>query len=291
VFDDSAAEQALRKTKAMIIVQDMFLTATAELADVVLPTQSAGEREGTYTSGERRVQRFYPAVEPVGASQPDWHIVGLIAEGLGNGPPPVSTAALMLEISETVPHYADTTYQALAKVIKQWPDVGGEDLYYGGTSFQNFRGIGIQWPTGAEAEGASIDRVPAPAGDAVQNGEAVLTGRTAEPFSTSGGEGRMVVVPVTLIYDAEPVVFKTGLLHGRIPVPHVGLNPADADGLGAEHGDMLSVTLGGREIMAAAYLDGGIPAGVATMPRRLQPQGAPLAVATATIKKAEKVEV
>ncbi len=273
VFDDPAAEQALRKTKATIIVQDMFLTATAELADVVLPTQSAAEREGTYTSGERRVQRFYPAIEPVGASQPDWHIVGLIAEGLGDGPPPVSAAALMLEISEAVPHYAGITYQALSRVVEQWPDVGGEDLYYGGTAFQNFRGIGIQWAAGAEAEGASIDRVPAPAGD-------ILT----------AGEGRMVVVPVRLVYDAEPVVFKTGLLHAHIPVPHVGLNPADAEVLGVEHGDMLSVTLGGREIMAAAYLDGGIPAGVATMPRRLQPQGAPLAVATATIKKAEKVE-
>ena len=67
----------------MLIVQDLFLTATAELADVVLPAQSFVERAGTFTNGERRVQRLYPAViEPTGSLQ-DWKIVADLAKTTG----------------------------------------------------------------------------------------------------------------------------------------------------------------------------------------------------------------
>lgn len=54
-----------------LVVQELFLTETAKIADVVLPAQSWAEREGTYTNGERRVQRFYPAIPVVGDSRPD----------------------------------------------------------------------------------------------------------------------------------------------------------------------------------------------------------------------------
>ena len=64
------------------MVQELFLTATAKLADVVLPAQSFIEREGSYTSGERRVQRFYPAVPPKAAYLPDFRITAQIGERL-----------------------------------------------------------------------------------------------------------------------------------------------------------------------------------------------------------------
>ncbi len=47
-----------------LVVQELFLTETAREADVVLPAQSWAEREGTFTNGERRVQRYYPAIQP-----------------------------------------------------------------------------------------------------------------------------------------------------------------------------------------------------------------------------------
>ncbi|NLH06316.1 MAG: NADH-quinone oxidoreductase subunit NuoG, partial [Chloroflexi bacterium] len=101
VYDDPAAENALRQTKAYVVVQDMFLTPTAELADVVLPAQSMAERSGTYTSGERRVQRRYPAIDPIGESMPDWQIIQTIGEALGHGQRAVSEVSLMLEITQT----------------------------------------------------------------------------------------------------------------------------------------------------------------------------------------------
>jgi NADH-quinone oxidoreductase subunit G len=270
VFEDPAAEKALNDSKAFIVVQDMFLTSTAMLADVVLPAQSVAEREGTYTSGERRVQRFYPAIEPIGQSMADWEIAQTIGQRLSHGAPSVSAAALMAEISAAVPQYAGMTYQKLAQVVEQFPDVGGNDLYYGGTAFQNTRGLGIQYR--AAAEDGPISTRPASAGSAL-----------------AAKEGQVILVPISLVYDGEPIFYKTDLLHERVPIPHVGINPADAKKMKVVDGDMLSIALKGRTISAAAYLDERVPKGIATIPRRLQIQGTPLAAAVAAVTKLEKV--
>ena len=77
--DDPALAKALKGAK-FVVVQDLFQTATAELADVVLPAQAYTERDGTFTSGERRVQRFYPAVPPLGETKADYAITAEIAQ-------------------------------------------------------------------------------------------------------------------------------------------------------------------------------------------------------------------
>jgi NADH-quinone oxidoreductase subunit G len=269
-FEDAAAEKALNDSKAFIIVQDMFLTSTAMLADVVLPTQSIAEREGTYTNGERRVQRFYPAIEPIGQSLADWEIAQMIGQRLGQGEPAASAAMLMVEIGAAAPQYAGMTYQKLAAVAPQFPDVGGNDLYYGGTAFQNTRGLGVQYKAAAE-QGPVMAR-PASAGSAL-----------------AVKEGQLILAPITLVFDGEPIFYKTELLRERVPIPHVGLNPADARKMKITDGDMLGVALKGRIISAAAYLDERVAKGVATIPRRLQIQGAPRAATVAAVSKLEKV--
>ena len=77
-----ALAEALKGAK-FVIVQELFLTETAKLADVVLPAQAYTERDGSFTSGERRVQRFYPAVPPRGEARPDFAITAQIAAELG----------------------------------------------------------------------------------------------------------------------------------------------------------------------------------------------------------------
>jgi predicted molibdopterin-dependent oxidoreductase YjgC len=67
------------------VVQDMFLTETAQLADVVLPAASFAEKDGTFTNSERRVQRVRRAVLPAGKSLPDWQIVCRVAQEMGAG--------------------------------------------------------------------------------------------------------------------------------------------------------------------------------------------------------------
>ena len=80
--DDPKLAEAL-KGATTVIVQELFLTETAKLADVVLPAQAYTERDGSFTSGERRAQRFYPAVPPQAQARPDFAITAQIAAELG----------------------------------------------------------------------------------------------------------------------------------------------------------------------------------------------------------------
>jgi formate dehydrogenase major subunit len=66
-----------------LVVQDIFMTETAQLASVVLPAASFAEKDGTFTNTERRVQLLKPAVKPPGQAKPDWEIIGLIAKKMG----------------------------------------------------------------------------------------------------------------------------------------------------------------------------------------------------------------
>jgi len=80
--DANHVEEALGRLE-FLVVQDIFLTETARLADVVLPATSFAEKEGTFTNTERRVQRLHRAVAPVGDSRPDWQIICDVARRMG----------------------------------------------------------------------------------------------------------------------------------------------------------------------------------------------------------------
>lgn len=75
--------QAALEKVDFLVIQDEFLTFTAEYADVILPASPSLEKEGTFTNTERRFQRLYQVLEPLGDSKPDWQITQLIAQELG----------------------------------------------------------------------------------------------------------------------------------------------------------------------------------------------------------------
>ena len=91
-----------------LVVQDIFLSETAALADVVLPVAGFGERDGTQTSAERRVQRVRKAQEPVGGAKPDWQVICDIAARLGFAEQftYADTAAIFREIAAVTAQYA-----------------------------------------------------------------------------------------------------------------------------------------------------------------------------------------
>jgi NADH-quinone oxidoreductase subunit G len=140
--DDPQLAEALKSAQALI-VQELFLTETARLADVVLPAQAFSERDGSFTSGERRVQRFYPATPPLGESKADYAITALLAAEAGLQVEGRSAALVMEKIAATVPAFAGISYGKLAEVCEQWPIVGRGDLYYGGTTYENRQGLGV----------------------------------------------------------------------------------------------------------------------------------------------------
>jgi formate dehydrogenase major subunit len=107
-----------------LVVQDIFLSETAALADVVFPVAGFGERDGTQTSAERRVQRIRKAQEPGGEAKPDWQILCDIAARLGFGKQftYADTAAIFREIASVTPQYAGMDYVRLDRPeALQWP--------------------------------------------------------------------------------------------------------------------------------------------------------------------------
>ena len=105
----------------LLVVQDLFLSETAELAHVVLPGVSFAEKDGTFTNTERRVQRVRKALEPVGNARQDWEIVSDLSTRLGFPMKYDSPAKIMEEIASLTPSYGGIRYDRLEGSGLQWP--------------------------------------------------------------------------------------------------------------------------------------------------------------------------
>ncbi|MBN8202881.1 formate dehydrogenase subunit alpha [Bacillus sp. NTK034] len=114
--------QAAFEKLDFFVVQDIFLSRTAEFADVVLPASPSLEKEGTFTNTERRIQRLYQAFEPLGDSKPDWQIIIEVANRLGAGWTYTHPSEVMEEAAGLMPLYAGVTYDRLEGYNSlQWP--------------------------------------------------------------------------------------------------------------------------------------------------------------------------
>ncbi|MGY6211776.1 formate dehydrogenase subunit alpha [Cytobacillus firmus] len=114
--------QAAFEKLDFFVVQDIFLSRTAEFADVVLPASPSLEKEGTFTNTERRIQRLYKAFEPLGDSKPDWQIITEVANRLGAGWTYTHPSEVMAEAAKLMPLYAGVTYDRLEGYNSlQWP--------------------------------------------------------------------------------------------------------------------------------------------------------------------------
>jgi NADH-quinone oxidoreductase chain G len=110
--DRKRVEAALDKVE-FLIVQDLFLTETAAKADVVLPACSFAEKDGTFTSVGRAVQRVNRAIKPIGLSRSDFDILNQLSAVLGGSPAYIDSAAVFAEIAATVPAYQGITLAGL----------------------------------------------------------------------------------------------------------------------------------------------------------------------------------
>jgi formate dehydrogenase major subunit len=97
-----------------MVVQDMFVSTTAEFADVILPAAASVEKEGTYVNTERRIQRFYQVMEPLGDSRPDWRILTELAARMGHDWGYTHPSDIMDEVASISPMFAGVSYERLA---------------------------------------------------------------------------------------------------------------------------------------------------------------------------------
>ena len=247
--DDPVLAEAL-KTASFLVVQELFLTETAKLADVVLPAAAVTERQGTFTSGERRLQRFYPAVTPHPGPRADFAIAAQVAQRLDIQLEGRSAAAVMQQIAECKPAYKGLTYQKLAEAVEQWPAVGRQDLYYGGTAYDNQQGVGVQLPSGSELSNTLEYSVPVEMPDAL-----------VVP------EGALRVVPVTRLYDRGQTMQGADLLDQRSAEPALWVHPQVAAGYDLQDGSVARVLLNDIEYMLKIYLDEALPQDTVLLPR------------------------
>jgi NADH-quinone oxidoreductase subunit G len=257
-----------------VIVQELFLTETAKRADVVFPVQTHFEREGTFTSGDRRVQRFYPAIYPPAGSKPDFAVIAAVGAKLGHDIEGRAPSLVFTRIAAEVTAYDGLSYPKLAETREQWPIIGRSDLYYGGTTYENSQGMGIQLPSACQKEG--------------WHAPAAWAGRLPEhtfDLEEMNRKGRIWLVPVVRLYDQGITVRPSRLLENRWAQAEFRLNPATAAKLGLAEGDRAGFETGSSTVSAPVKLDDSLPPGIALVPR-----SAGLPVTFPRAIKLEKIE-
>ncbi len=231
--------QAMAKLR-FLAVQDIFLTETAMLADVVLPAASFAEKSGTFTNTERRIQLVRQVLEPPGSAKADWQIVAELSSRMGYAMSYTDSSAIMREIAELTPIYRGISHRRLERADGlQWPCW---DNRHRGTSRlheKDFtRGKGkfhvVTYKPPAEAPSLDFPLV-------------LTTGRVLEHFHT-GTMSRRSRVLETL----EP--------HG-----HIDMNQKDAETVGVHADDFLQVTSPRGEIIVQVRIDNKVPQGTAFM--------------------------
>ncbi len=119
-YHDAALARRAIENCPFVVVSDMFMTDTAQLADLVLPTASVAEKDGTYTNCERRVQRIYRAFDLSADIKPDWLIFTEVAAQMGGEANYFSARDILQDIAAKVPMYAGITPKTLGEAGVRW---------------------------------------------------------------------------------------------------------------------------------------------------------------------------
>lgn len=240
----------LNGRKPFLIVQEILETQTVRQADVVFSACAYTEREGTFTSGERRVQRYLPAVPHWGKCKPDFTITASLAQTLGLMLEAQSAARLFQELASSVEAFHGLDYARLSETRPQWPPTGRHDYPFSGSAQPNTQGMGKMLSAAAN--------VPGPAAEL-----------KVWPEALRPEEGKLLLVPITRLFDAGSLVTPSSLLHQRIGTPRLLLHPNTAQAEGVQDGDQVLITWEGHQAEAKVVVDESVPSGVGLVPRSM----------------------
>ena len=199
-----------------LVVQDMFLTETAQLADIVLPAASYAEKDGTLTATDRRVQRIRKAIELIGESKPDWQIICELARKMGSQEFEYSSPVeIMDEIASVTPIYGGIVYERIKDIGLQWPCPSKEHsgtpyLHKGKFSRGKGKFFEIEFKEAAELPDADYPFI-------------LTTGRTIFHYHTG------------------TMTRRTEALNREIPIGYMEINFKDAKKLNIVDGEKVSV--------------------------------------------------
>jgi predicted molibdopterin-dependent oxidoreductase YjgC len=262
----TAAAGALKAVECLV-VQDLFLTETAKLAEVVLPACSFAEADGTTTNLERRVQRGPQGIRPVGQSRADWAILAALAEKWqaveGKGDPSWHAEGGQAQGAASATDVPDWKRKKRkvrqGPIAKPWnyPDVRavleeiGKALpAYAGIRWEMLGEAGLQWPVTALPRGAarkpeSAESAPLPA----------------------AGPGNFHLVSAGLLWDGGVLMQHAAEQVRRlIPQPFVALNPADLAAQKLAEGGKVTVTSASGSVSLVVRADASVQRGTAWAP-------------------------
>ena len=219
-------EEAL-KGLDFLVVQDVFLTETARLADVVLPAASFAETNGTFTNTERRVLLVNKAVDPPGEARPDWEILCDLSTRMGYPMGYPDTAAIMDEIASVSPIYGGIHHDRLLGEGLQWPCPTDD---HPGTVFLHegkfSRGLGkfhaVEYTPSAELPDDEYPLV-------------LSTGRILPHFHTGSMSRR------------------SGALNAYVNEPYAEIHPSDLERIGVSDGEQVRVITRRGKIVTKAH--------------------------------------
>jgi len=240
--DISHVKEGLEKLE-FLVVQDIFLTETAQLADVVLPGACYAEKEGTFTSTERLVQMVRKAIEPPGESKADWEIICSLAKAMGSKEfEYVSPAEIMDEIASFTLSYGGMSYDRLQKGGLAWPCPSKEHpgtpyLHKEKFSRANGKGkfFGIEFKEPAELPDEEY------------------------PFILSTGR-------IIFHFHTGTMTRRTELLNKEVPTGYVEIAHIDAARLGIGAGEFVSVQTRRGQIKTKALITERVPEGMIFIP-------------------------
>jgi formate dehydrogenase alpha subunit len=228
------------KSLDFLVVQDIFLTETAELADVVLPAACFAEKDGTFTNTERRVQRVRRAVPPPGEAREDSAIITELAGRMGY----------------------EMKYSLIEEVTREigslWPAVAG--ITYG-----RIEKHGIQWPC------PTLDHPGTPYlfKGGFPRGKAAFTSVRYEPSKELPDKA----YPFILTTGRQLFQYHTGSMTRKVkelnivaPEAYVEINPADAESLKINNGDVLTVSSRRGSVVIKALISEKPPRGMVFIP-------------------------
>jgi formate dehydrogenase alpha subunit len=234
--------QALKKLD-LLVVQDLFLSETAQVADVVFAAASVAEKDGTFTNSERRCMRINKAIEPVGNSLPDWEIICRLSAAMGYDMPYINPEAIFREIADLTPKsYGGMSYERLGINGLQWPCPSSE---HPGTPFLHKDQFSRPGGKGKFHPVSYLDPAELPDDEYPYF---LTTGRIFPHFHT----GTMTRISAHL--DAEQ---RSG---------YVDIHPEDAGGMDIKNGDIVVLSSRRGELEAPAKIDDSVKPGTLFLP-------------------------
>lgn len=217
----------------LLVVQDIFMTETAQIADVVLPCLSWAEKEGSYTNLERRIQLLRKAVD--GSGMEGWQTISEISRMLGFDMRYRNSQDIMAEIAKVSPLHKDMSYEDMEDEGCMWP-YKGEPLRHG----------------------MSIEGVNVP---------------DLQSLMKRPDKGRVYVGVDNPLFHADSLSSNSAALHSIAPKPYVKISKVLADNLSVSDGDYVSVYTDYGSIESAVYIDSDLPENIVLIPSDFEDRG------------------